>query len=340
MTQLLNHYKMAAAFAYSLQAYCASRGVELAALASKNAIDTHSFQDNKIFIGLGNFVALMEDLAAEADDDCFGLGFGMYFKLGDSGPFGFGLMNAPNLAAAIRFFRRFALLTADYCHVETMIGPDQTHVQWRYSPLITETTQYTDMMAVILLRQFRLYGGAGWQPSLVRLMRGKPRAPHAHRDLLAPHITYASDMNEIVFASESLDFENPHADIRLFSIMEETCGDALRLRHDAQPLELRMRSAMLQRLATDTFSLPELAKQFGMSDRNLQRQLQESGATYEALLDQTRRELTDQLFKSQSLSLEEIADRLGYKSQAAFSRFVKKWYGAPPSVARSRICNP
>lgn len=72
-------------------------------------------------------------------------------------------------------------------------------------------------------------------------------------------------------------------------------------------------------------TIGEVAKSLGMSTRTLNRRLEDSGVSFRQLLEQSLQNRTKNLLKQGRLSRGEIAERLGYKDQASFSRALKRW---------------
>jgi AraC-like DNA-binding protein len=72
-----------------------------------------------------------------------------------------------------------------------------------------------------------------------------------------------------------------------------------------------------------------------MSPRTLKRKLAACGTTYSDLLDELRQNRAVQLLGSDQLSIEAIADRLGYSDAANFGRAFRRWTGTTPGAYRS-----
>lgn len=72
-----------------------------------------------------------------------------------------------------------------------------------------------------------------------------------------------------------------------------------------------------------------------MSTRTLIRRLREEGSQYQELLDQVRQELACWLLVHTELSIEAVAERLGYSDTSNFSRTFRRWLGMPPNAFRA-----
>ena len=71
-----------------------------------------------------------------------------------------------------------------------------------------------------------------------------------------------------------------------------------------------------------------------MSTRTLKRKLSEEGVSYTSLLDERRRLQGVALLRTE-LSVERIAERLGYSDAANFTRAFRRWTGKSPREFRS-----
>lgn len=77
-----------------------------------------------------------------------------------------------------------------------------------------------------------------------------------------------------------------------------------------------------------------IARQLGLSSATLKRRLNEEGTSLRQLKERCRHELALDLLRDRSLSLGEIATRLGFSDTVTFSRAFKSWTGSVPSAMR------
>ena len=80
-----------------------------------------------------------------------------------------------------------------------------------------------------------------------------------------------------------------------------------------------------------------------MSSRTLQRRLQDAGASYQSVLDETRHQMARYYLGNSVLELNEAAYLLGYEDAKSFARAFRTWEGMPPGAWRethraSAIC--
>jgi AraC-like DNA-binding protein len=82
---------------------------------------------------------------------------------------------------------------------------------------------------------------------------------------------------------------------------------------------------------------PEMAvvsTNLGLSVRSLRRKLNENGVTYQELLDQVRRDMAVDYLSNSLLSVEQIAELVGYGEAASFRKAFRRWTGKAPGELR------
>ncbi|MFL5320421.1 MAG: helix-turn-helix transcriptional regulator [Myxococcaceae bacterium] len=83
-------------------------------------------------------------------------------------------------------------------------------------------------------------------------------------------------------------------------------------------------------------TLEKVAKKLHLSDRTLQRRLQEDGLNFAALVEELRQDTVKALLSAGELSLSEVAVKVGYTDGATFARAFKRWTGVTPGAFRSK----
>jgi AraC-like DNA-binding protein len=98
----------------------------------------------------------------------------------------------------------------------------------------------------------------------------------------------------------------------------------------------RVQRVMRTLLATGCIGQEEVARAFGMNRRTFARRLHEDGTTFRELLDTVRFDAARGLLRASAVSLEDVADRLGYADVTAFARAFRRWSGSSPAVWRRK----
>lgn len=116
-----------------------------------------------------------------------------------------------------------------------------------------------------------------------------------------------------------MNFALPTSNPQLAELHERYAGEYLRYFDHAQT-SYRVREAIVRRLPDGEPRRDEIAVELCLSERTLQRRLEQEKTTFVQLLDDTRRELADQYLVRLHLSLGQAAYLLGFADQSSFFR--------------------
>ena len=110
------------------------------------------------------------------------------------------------------------------------------------------------------------------------------------------------------------------------------------LRHfDHAQTSYRVREVIVRRLPDGGPRRDEVAGALHMSERTLQRRLEEEATSFGQLLDDTRRELAAQYLGRLRLALAQAAYLLGFADQSSFFRACKRWFDLSPGQYRRQL---
>ena len=96
----------------------------------------------------------------------------------------------------------------------------------------------------------------------------------------------------------------------------------------------RCKAYLLRELTSGLPTAHQVASALGLSQRSLQRKLNELGLTYQNVLDETRHELARRYLDDPGKSVTEITFLLGFSEQSAFTRAFRRWSGMAPTSYR------
>jgi AraC-like DNA-binding protein len=92
-----------------------------------------------------------------------------------------------------------------------------------------------------------------------------------------------------------------------------------------------------QRLCPEFNTRRKVAQALGVSEKKLQRLLQDEETSFAVVLDAFRQLQTVLMLRRKKLSLKEVAVALGYSSSGSFNHACKRWFGVSPKVKRREI---
>lgn len=92
----------------------------------------------------------------------------------------------------------------------------------------------------------------------------------------------------------------------------------------------QVRAVLVNKLLEGACDMPTVARGLDSHPRTLRRRLKAEGTSFQALLEDTRREQAAELLGRQSLSITEVALLLGFSETSAFARAFRRWFGVSP----------
>jgi AraC-like DNA-binding protein len=149
----------------------------------------------------------------------------------------------------------------------------------------------------------------------------------------APGVRFGQPCNQLVFDASVLDLPLAFADPVARQLAVEQCERSLDALGESGRLIARVRELVYVQ-DRGFRSLEDVASELRVSARTLKRKLALQGVTYSDLLEVKRREVALLLLRSPSLSLDEVAEQLGYSDVANFSRAFRRWTGGAPGAYR------
>ncbi len=263
---------------------------------------------------------------------------GLRYRMLSYGAYGFAMMAAGTLRRALEFSSVFS---------------DLNYSLMRYSVIVEEgrlTGVGMDPSPIPeALRDFSMYRALGsvttmlndiWQGRFpltrieVTLPEPDDRALYA-RELRAP-LVFGAARNAWIWPPELEDVALPMSN----AVCEETyarqCAEIVARQPTEDPFVRRCLDALVR--AGGRYPSPEgLAQSLFVSERTLQRRLNERGVSYRSLLDQVRHQHAQELLQTTTISIDQVAEALGYSELAAFTHAFTRWSGDSPSAFRRSL---
>ncbi len=331
---LIDQIKLAATNGRYLQEFLSDYSVTLDPLAHSLGLDPKEFDQLPARISLDRFCRLLDLLATVTRDDCLGLKYGQTYKLGGTGPFGYGLNNAPSFRDALRFLVRYVSINVDLDVLNLITEGEQIIVQWSVSPMIIKADQFCDYAASIIMRQLEQAAGGPIRPSEAQLRRTAPQDKSFHTRIFSSRVRFGAESNQVVLPASLLDKANPSADPVLFELMAKQCAEILEKRTTEKSIVIRVKEDLLSSLENGDTAIAAVASRLAVSERTLQRRLAQAGKTFHELFTETRTELSLRFLKETDLPLSQISRKLGYAAPSAYTRAAIRWHGKAPNLLR------
>lgn len=242
---------------------------------------------------------------------------------------------APTVRAGIRCLIDFLpVVHAPDCEVVLIEGRETAELTWLVNADIGVNDQANYQAALLNMKLLQAIGGPSFKPSWVSLSAdARPSdIPEIERTLGCRVMGQAS-RNSVAFPVMTLEQPVPSANRLLYKLLGSYL-QRVKSEHSQSIID-KVESYIRGSLASGKCSIERCADKVGMSVRTLQSRLSAEDARFSELVEKQRETLAKVHLKDRRLSLDEIADRLGYGEQTSFGRAFKRWTGVTPQQFRA-----
>ncbi|MDX1733130.1 MAG: AraC family transcriptional regulator ligand-binding domain-containing protein [Halioglobus sp.] len=270
---------------------------------------------------------------------------GVQFNIGAHGPLGFAALSAPTLGAALDVIAE--LLPS---RNTGMLG-STVATESRYELVLEDLSgeaDYANWMTEVVLKIVE---------EMLSTILGHPlgrnasihfaHPPPDQADRLARHyqgsVLFGEPQSKISIPLAWRNLPSPLYNEALYRTNIIQCRETIASMAQSGSTTGRVRNLLSKHFDTQLLgkadtcpppTLEQMADVLHMSSRTLIRRLQREQRTYRDILEELRRQYSEQLLGDARLTVADVAEILGYREAANFGRAFRRWYGTSPAVWR------
>ncbi len=315
---------VAARYGVDADSLCAAVGIEPALM---------KLPDERI---AGTLHSAMWRYAIErTGDENLGLHLGEAFNLGAFGIVGYVLVNCLSFEQVLSKLSRYTHLFSQGAYIHFAVSQglvlcDCDIVGDLKNYLLAEPRQAIESTFSSLLTATKLLTGKPLHPQAVWFGYPRPADISEHERIFQTDVHFSMPTNRLIFDVNCLNWSVLSANPNLLSVFEQHAEAMLDMMGREDGYTRRVVSAIAQQLKGELPLIEVIARNLAISVRQLQRELQKEGTSYQQLLDQTRKELALRHLKNPDTPIYDVAFLLGFSEPSAFNRAFKRWTGQTP----------
>jgi AraC-like DNA-binding protein len=267
----------------------------------------------------------------------FGLIAGERYHLSTHGMWGFAMISSPTVRRAIDFSLRYFDLSYSFNRLSVAYEPGQARL------IYDGSDNPEDVRAVLLERDMaaavtfgRDVFGKMIPIRTLQLCARRPAYAHAFEAVFGVAPQFNAPVNVLSIDPAWLDVPQPLADELGLRVSEEQCRALIERRGARSGVAGRVRARILSKPG-EFPSMKTVACELGMSTRTLRNQLNRETTSFRELVEEIRETLAEQLLSTTRMTVDEIAERLGYADTSSFITAFKRWKGVPPRGFKTEL---
>ena len=324
---MLKHFRVAARLGLKLIEF----GISIPAVLRRAGLPQDLFEQKRVLVSTEELFALWSAIGGVSSDPLIGLKLGIETKTERFHPMGIAALSTENFVAAVKHMARYKKLTAPE-EILSELDEAEFRVGFRWLLSVDSEPQVlTDYCHAWMLTIAR--HGTGNQrltPLRVEYLRPKANLKAIERHFNCDVICGAP-RNAIVFRAEDAKAPFVTRNAELLDLLAPQFDEQLKEFKVEDTFVELVRRTVQDRLTGHRPTIDVIAEALHMSSRTIQRRLQESGYSYQRVLDEARHQMACYYLGNSVLELNETAYLLGFEDPNSFGRAFRVWEGVPPS---------
>ena len=279
------------------------------------------------------------DLAEKMNDPLIGLKIGKGMSLAGYGQFIMLLMSCQNAWDAFKTGEKYQQLTYLFGQISLETGQQESALVITPVPLPKSCRRFLidrDISGTYqLISDIQHNIGVSIDPIRIELPYEKPKEHAAYRERFNCPVVFGKDTIKAYIRNQDLSIRFPGANRTAFALYQKQCDQILSQR-DSQAV--RLADDIKNYLSLFSEKMPSAdaaAMTFGMSERSLRRKLNQDGTSFRKLLDEVKSQKAKDLLLNTQLTIEMVAQELGYAEAAAFVHAFRRWENTSPAQYRA-----
>jgi AraC-like DNA-binding protein len=311
-------------------------GLTPVAVLGQARVPVTVYDGKKNLVTIAQFFALWRAVGELSSDPAAGLKIATQIDVGNRPPSTMAAYYARDYRDALARLARFKqLCTPEELQIkiskdECFIEPVWQHAQEEVPPLLT------DAAFASFVELGRRGTGHPVNPKRVELRR-KAEATRVHEAYFKCPVKFEARRNILVLHTADLDRPFLTHNAELLEMLDPQLDKALKEQRAQRSISEQVKWILKRLLTGARPDVSAVARELGLSDRTLQRRIDDDGTTFRKLLLEARQELAREYLNRPDIDVAEVAYLLGYEDSNSFYRAFRTWEGTTPAQLRSAL---
>jgi len=261
-------------------------------------------------------------------------------SISDYGLLGYAMMSSATLEQAVQIAVKYHKMAGAMFELAFDVDGDEAVLRIDHLLPSGRVGQYTvEELFAGISRLIGLLLGTDHKPSRILLNYQAPEYAEKYLQCFRCPVIFDQTNCQYRFLRKELSEPLAEADVNTARICEESCRKLL----NQMEIEDDIISRICHLLLSTPGEFPKLdavANKLSLGARTLRRRLSDLGTSYQRILDDVRRELAIEYLRTTNLTVQEIAELLGYSEVTNFRRAFMRWVELSPYQYRKQMGSP
>ena len=319
----------------SLLAYAAQRDISPAALCKLSNITGKELQQKDKALTVKQVSDVWTNAIYLSKDELFGLHFGESLQLSALGIVGEIIKASGTVGEAISIASSLVHLITDAFILEITHQAATFTVNFipqlqNWQNVVT-VRQTLDLLMVFVVHEMDGLMLKKIKPQKVSYMLQATNNTELDR-VMRCIVAVGAQENTILFDKTLWDEPIITANYELQKLLLQQMPAVNKFGNEPQSLNKRIHSYLMSNSYLGMVSLDDIASNFNLSTRTIQRKLKDEQVSFQQITDEVRKSLAINYLKAGDVPVKQISYMLGYNELSAFTRTFKRWMGTTPGA--------
>lgn len=285
-------------------------------------------------------IQIYNELAEQMDDPLTGLNIGKGMSLAGYGQFIMLLMSCQNAWEAFKTGEKYQQLTYLFGQISLETGEKESALVITPVPLPKGCERFLidrDVSGTYqLISDIQHNIGVKISPLKIEMPYPKPPEYQAYEERFGCPVEFGKQTIRTLIRNRDLAVRFPGANRTANLLYRKQCDQILSQRENRESHLADNIKKYLMLFSEKLPSAEAAAITFGFSERSLRRKLSQEGTSFRKLSDEVKSRKAKELLLNTKLTIEAIAQELGYAEAAAFVHAFRRWESTSPAQYRSK----
>jgi AraC-like DNA-binding protein len=300
---------------------------------------------NMEFIDASDLAVLFRNYDRHAQDRAWTARLGSQFNIAAHGALGFAALSAPTLGEALDVMgtlyksRNTAMVARTYAtESHYLLEIEDASDEPGFSHWLVEV-----VLKVMEMLLSTILGHRVGKNVVVSFSHAAPAQASKLVDAYDAAVVFDALQDSIAVPLAWRHLPSPLHDESVYRANVIKCREMIAAREQAGSIALAVRDKLSNHFDSQILyaghptpppTLDEVATAMHLTARTLIRKLQKEDSAYKDVMESLRREYAERLLQDARLKVADVAEILGYREAANFTRAFKRWYGTSPAAWR------
>jgi AraC-like DNA-binding protein len=288
-------------------------------------------------ISLNQVIECYRNAARLSRDPHFSYHTGLRFHLSAYGMYGFAILSSMNYRETMHFAEKYHQLATPL--TELRFNEQNGCGVWSMTPMPharVDAPLYrflVEMQFGICVSLHRDVMGQAFAAREFHVTYRRPDDTADYPNIFGCPVVFGEPENRLVFDATWLDGKPKLGNDITYATVVELCDRLIDELQLSAGVAGKVRRVLLTNLMRPR-SFGDIAHDVNMSERTLRRKLREENTSFRSLVDQLRMDMAIKYLRDTDLTVEAIAESLGFSDAANFRQAFRRWTKAAPHAFR------